>query len=106
MFSIQTASTGPSKTTHFLYLFSESYAHFLIIIAITPSVQLLVFGSSLPYNWSEVIDFGFNFSCTTFVKFPYPAKELIPYASTYVTLDFPEYAAPTTINPCLTFTVS
>lgn len=48
IFSIQTASTGPSKTSHFLYLTSAYYAHFLIRIATTPSVQDFVFGSSLP----------------------------------------------------------
>lgn len=48
MFSIHTASTGPSKTTHFLSLTSDYYAHFLMRIATTPSVQDLVLGSSLP----------------------------------------------------------
>jgi hypothetical protein len=48
IFSIQTASTGPSNTTHFLYFISASYAHFLMMIAMTPSDQLFVLGSSLP----------------------------------------------------------
>jgi hypothetical protein len=69
IFSIQTASTGPSKTIHFLSLISAYYAHFLIMIAMTPSDQLFVLGSSLPYNWSEVIDLGFSLICCTFTKF-------------------------------------
>jgi hypothetical protein len=72
----------------------------------TPSDQLFVFGSNLPYNWSEVIDFGFNLICWTLTKLLIPANEDILYAKTYVTLLFPENAAPTTIKPCLTLTVS
>ncbi len=72
----------------------------------TPSDQLFVFGSSLPYNWSEVIDFGLSFNCATFTKFCNPANDEIPSARTYVTLLLPENAAPTTIKPCLTLTVS
>lgn len=48
MFSIQTASTGPSKTTHFFSNFSASYTHPLIKIGTTPSVNCLVSGSNLP----------------------------------------------------------
>ena len=65
MFSIQTASTGPSKTIHFLSFTSAYSAHFLIRIATTPSVQDFVLGSSLPYSWSDVIDLGLSLSCWT-----------------------------------------
>ena len=78
MFSIQTASTGPSKTTHLRSLISAYSAHFLIKIAITPSDQLFVLGSNLPYNWSDVIDLGLSLSCCTFTKFCIPASEEIP----------------------------
>lgn len=59
IFSIHTASTGPSKTTHYLSSVL-SCAHSLIIIAMTPSDQDLVSGSSRPYNWSLVIDLGLS----------------------------------------------
>lgn len=60
IFSIHTASTGPSNMTHFLSYRSASSAHFLMIMAATPSDQLFVLGSNLPYNWSEVIDLGLS----------------------------------------------
>lgn len=61
-----------------------------MIIATTPSVQLLVLGSSLPYNWSDVMDLGLSLSWATFTKLPCPANELMPSAKTYVTFDLPE----------------
>ena len=50
MFSIQTASTGPSNTIHSLYGISPLAANSLIIFGKIPSVQDLVSISNNPYN--------------------------------------------------------
>jgi len=68
-------------------------------MAITPSVHVLVSGSNLPYNWSDVIALGFNLMATTFKKSFYPFKKLMDLCKHSRTLLFPENACPTIINP-------
>ena len=57
MFSIQTASTGPSNNIHFLSSLCET-ACSRKDTASTPSDHSWETGSKLPYSWPIVIDFG------------------------------------------------
>ena len=57
MFSIQMASTGPSKTTH-LRSGLVSLAALRNVTARIPSAHSLLTGSSAPYSWPMVMDLG------------------------------------------------
>ena len=58
MFSIQTASTGPSNRTHFLSGL-VSVAMSLNSLASTPSFHSWLMGSNWPYSWPIVMLLGF-----------------------------------------------
>jgi hypothetical protein len=102
IFSIQRASTGPSKITHFLEYSSPSI-HSRKITAVIPSCHSLVASSTSPYNNFGVMDFGLigkNFIGPVYSIF----SRLFPRVSIIVV--FPETVPPTTIRPCLTLIVS
>ena len=72
MFSIQMASTGPSKTIHLL---SPASARLLVVLRAwrmstepMPSVHSCVCRSNSPYSWPIVIDFGLRMYAMTFSK--------------------------------------
>jgi hypothetical protein len=60
IFSIQTASTGPSNTTHLRSGISPMVASSRIILGKTPSVHVFVSLSKRPYNCQLVMLLGFN----------------------------------------------
>lgn len=105
MFSIHTASTGPSKQIHFLSGVSDS-AQSLISIASTPSDHSCESASKTPYSWFYVIDFGFTKYVRTFTNLGSSFIMLIACPRTLIIEDLPAYGSPTTMRPCLTIIVS
>mmetsp|Transcript_19764 Transcript_19764/g.49722 ORF Transcript_19764/g.49722 Transcript_19764/m.49722 type:complete len:224 (-) Transcript_19764:1561-2232(-) len=110
MFSIQIASTGPSKTTHWRRIFPSAptgWDPLRTAMASTPSVHSWVFKSASPYNCPWVIDFGFITYCTTGMKSSFcPAIFSRVVASTSLIEVFPHGGKPTVISPWRTTIVS
>ena len=107
MFSIQTASIGPSNTNHFLSS-SSALANYLNFTAKTPSYHSWDTSSNYPYNSFIVIDLGFIVIIWTFFSFIYylSFKVVNAPAKTLIADVFPPKGKPTTIKPCLTKIIS
>mmetsp|Transcript_17532 Transcript_17532/g.48818 ORF Transcript_17532/g.48818 Transcript_17532/m.48818 type:complete len:297 (+) Transcript_17532:6546-7436(+) len=102
MFSIQMASTGPSKMSH---LRSElgSAARPLNATATTPSFHSWVALSVSPYSWPMVTAFGFRMRVCTLVNngpsMPFSARSLSALESTASDEDLPLKGCPTAMRP-------
>ena len=106
MFSIQTASTGPSNMTHWRSL-PVSMAQFRKMTASTPSDHSCVLSSKLPYSWPALMDLGFIVCMTTFSKgSPRSAHVVIASAKQWTDEVLPEQVWPTIMTPCRTSTIS
>jgi hypothetical protein len=107
MFSIQTASTGPSSISHFRVDYSER-AKCRNLTASTPSDHSFETSSYEPYSCLRLIDFGF----ITLVSTAYYcmdcslAQRVSALASMLRAVVLPLKGRPTTISPCLTRIIS
>mmetsp|Transcript_66780 Transcript_66780/g.204398 ORF Transcript_66780/g.204398 Transcript_66780/m.204398 type:complete len:313 (-) Transcript_66780:505-1443(-) len=107
MFSIQMASTGPSRTTHWRLPSPYALAASRTAMASTPSVHSCVLRSDSPYNCPCVILFGFMTYCVTGMKVSPPsAKRDKVSARTFLTFVLPHGGMPTVMRPWRTMTVS
>ncbi len=98
-FSIQIASTGPSRMIHVLAFFS--FAALRHSTANTPSVQSPVAASMRPNICGAVMAFGFIFQIVCFV----PSSVSAP-ASVSAMAVLPAPVGPTSMIPCRTWYVS
>lgn len=104
MFSIQTASTGPSNVIHLLWP-SYSDMHLRMSRGSTPSDHDLDIGSRRPYRESVVIDLGFSRIISVLLKSFYTWVDRI-LARTLAATVFPDRVWPTSITPCLTLMIA
>mmetsp|Transcript_33633 Transcript_33633/g.54487 ORF Transcript_33633/g.54487 Transcript_33633/m.54487 type:complete len:288 (+) Transcript_33633:3700-4563(+) len=109
MFSIHSASTGPSKITHFLSV-DSSVTHCLTMLAMRPSVHSFDTRLNSPYSSPMVMALGFmECRCTTsWLGSVLPSFFSCVNASARVlsTVDLPVEVTPTSITPCRTIMVS
>mmetsp|Transcript_14309 Transcript_14309/g.34772 ORF Transcript_14309/g.34772 Transcript_14309/m.34772 type:complete len:245 (-) Transcript_14309:214-948(-) len=98
-FSIQMASTGPSRIIHVKFFFS--FAARRHSTANTPSVQSPVEESMRPNICGAVMALGFIFQMTCLV----PSSERAPANVSQMAV-FPDPVGPTSMIPCLTWYVS
>mmetsp|Transcript_66610 Transcript_66610/g.210908 ORF Transcript_66610/g.210908 Transcript_66610/m.210908 type:complete len:292 (+) Transcript_66610:2718-3593(+) len=107
MFSIQMASTGPSKTTHFR-MSLVSRAMLRNSTASTPSVHSLETGSSCPYSCPMVTDLGLRVTILVFFSSlsPFSLSSSSAPLSTRIAEVFMPKESPTTMRPCRTMIIS